>query len=216
MKAAEKIIYIKKALNELYPDAGCTLQYKDPLQLLIATQLATQCTDARVNMVCKDLFQKYKTVEDFANSNQEELEQDIKSTGFYRNKAKNIIGTCKLLLRDYNGQVPGNMDDLLKLPGVGRKIANLILGDVFGIPGIVVDTHCIRLANRIGLTKDKNPLKIEKNLLKIVPKDYQTKFCHQLVEHGRAVCTARKCKCDICKIRNYCNFYKNKNKSTKK
>ena len=208
MTGAEKMIHIRKVFHELYPEADCSLDYKDPLQLLIATELATQCTDARVNIVTIGLFQKYKTAEDFANANLEELEQVIKSTGFYHNKAKNIIGTCKFLLHEFGGNVPDTMEDLLKLPGVGRKIANLILGDVYHIPGIVVDTHCIRLANRIGLTKDKNPLKIEKDLLKIVPKDYQITFCHQLVLHGRAVCNARKPNCETCKIRHYCRFFK--------
>jgi len=199
----EKII---EQLDLLYPDAGCSLVYKDPLQLMIATQLAAQCTDARVNIVTKDLFRKYRTVYEFASANQEELENDIKSTGFFRNKAKNIIGACKMIISDFGGQVPSNMDDLLKLPGVGRKTANLILNDCFGIPGIVVDTHAKRLSQRFGLTENEDPEKIEYDLMKIIPKEKWGSFCHQLVFHGRAVCNARKPMCDKCSIRPYCKF----------
>lgn len=207
MKKAEKVLKIKEIFEQTYPMADCSLEYTDPLQLLIATQLAAQCTDARVNIVTRDLYQKYQSCADFANANLEELEQDIKSTGFYHNKAKNIIGCCQKLLADYGGQVPANMDDLLTLPGVGRKTANLVLGDIFGVPGIVVDTHAGRIARRLGLTKNTDPKKVEFDLLKVVPKDYQTKFCHQLVHHGRAVCNARKPKCETCPIAHLCDFY---------
>ena len=202
----DKILKIQEIFDKVYADADCSLEYRDPLQLLIATQLAAQCTDARVNIVTKDLYQKYKDVYDFANADISELEQDIKSTGFYRNKAKNIINCCKMLISDYNGQVPNNLDDLLKLPGVGRKTANLVLGDIFGIPGIVIDTHAKRLANRIGLTTNTDPTKIEYDLMEIVPKDYWGRLCHQLVYHGRALCMARKPNCDACPINHLCDF----------
>ena len=206
MTKKQKVIKIIELFEEMYPDADCSLEYKDPLQLMIATQLAAQCTDARVNMVTKDLFLKYKTVDDFANADLLELEQDIRSTGFYHNKARNIIAACSMLITDFNRTVPSNMEDLLKLPGVGRKTANLLLNDCFGIPGIVVDTHAKRLSNRIGLTEHEDPEKIEYDLMKIVPMEHWGSFCHQLVYHGRAVCNARKPQCEICKIRPYCNF----------
>ncbi|MCG8499659.1 MAG: endonuclease III [Firmicutes bacterium] len=202
----DRVLKIRTIFNKIYGDADCSLKYQDPLQLLIATQLAAQCTDARVNIVTKDLFQKYKDVYDFARADVSELEQDIKSTGFYRNKARNIINCCKMLIQDFDGKVPGNLDDLLKLPGVGRKTANLILGDIFDTPGLVIDTHAKRLSNRIGLTQNTDPTKIEFDLMDIVPKDYWSKFCHQLVYHGRAVCNARKPKCDQCRISHLCNF----------
>ncbi|NJD04738.1 MAG: endonuclease III [Ruminiclostridium sp.] len=193
-------------LDILYPEAGCSLTYTDPLQLMIATQLAAQCTDARVNIVTQTLFKKYTTVHDFAAADLNGLEQDIKSTGFYHNKAKNIINACKMIISDFDCKVPSNMDDLLKLPGVGRKTANLVLGDIFGIPGIVVDTHAGRLSNRIGLTSHKDPEKIEYDLMKVIPKESWTKFCHQLVYHGRAVCNARKPDCEVCTIRRFCDY----------
>ncbi|MCX8130018.1 MAG: endonuclease III [Clostridia bacterium] len=209
MDNKKKVREIIKVFDRLYSDAECSLEYKDPLQLLIATQLAAQCTDARVNIVTKTLFQKYKNVYDFANADLEELEMEIKSTGFYHNKARNIKNCCKMLIEKYGGEVPANMEDLLNLPGVGRKTANLVLGDIFGIPGIVVDTHAKRLTNRIGLTKNTDPEKIEYDLMEIVkPKDW-SKFCHQLVYHGRAICDARKPKCNECEIKNFCNSYKN-------
>ncbi len=206
MTKKQKVLKIIEQFEEMYPDADCSLEYKDPLQLMIATQLAAQCTDARVNMVTKDLFQKYKTVDDFANADLLELEQDIRSTGFYHNKARNIIAACRMLITDFNRTVPSNMEDLLKLPGVGRKTANLLLNDCFGIPGIVVDTHAKRLSNRIGLTEHEDPEKIEYDLMKIVPVEHWGSFCHQLVYHGRAVCNARKPQCEICRIRPYCNY----------
>lgn len=206
MDKKERVLKIIKIFDELYTDADCSLEYRDPLQLLLATQLAAQCTDARVNIVTKTLFKKYKDVYDFANADLHELEQDIKSTGFYHNKAKNIINCCKMLIEKYNGEVPANMDDLLQLPGVGRKTANLVLGDIFKIPGIVVDTHAKRLSNRMGFTENDDPAKVEFDLMKVVPKESWNKFCHQLVYHGRAVCTARKANCDVCKVRPFCDY----------
>lgn len=200
----ERLMKIIEIFNQIYSDADCTLEYDNPLQLLISTQLAAQCTDKRVNIVTKDLYKKYKDVYDFANADELELQQDIKPTGFFRNKAKNIIGCCKMLISDYNGEVPSAMEDLLRLPGVGRKTANLVRGDYFGIPGVVVDTHATRLSNRMGFTTNKEPVKIEQDLLKIVPPDYQTSFCHQLVYHGREYCNARHPKCDKCPINMLC------------
>ncbi len=200
----ERVLKIKEIFSRVYEDADCTLDYDGPLQLLISTQLAAQCTDKRVNIVTKDLYKKYTDVYAFANADEEELREDIRSTGFFRNKAKNIIGCCKMLISDFGGEVPEAMEDLLKLPGVGRKTANLVRGDYFGIPGIVVDTHAARLSNRLGLTKNKEPQKIEMDLLKIVPEEYQTLFCHQLVYHGRAYCAAGRPKCDICPINHLC------------
>ncbi len=203
----DRVLKIKEIFDNVYGEADCSLKYKDPLQLVIATQLAAQCTDARVNIVTKDLFQKYKNVYAFANANELELQQDIKSTGFYRNKAKNIINCCKMLIDKYNTEVPNTLEDLLKLPGVGRKTANLVLGDIFGIPGLVIDTHAKRITNRIGLTKNTDPTKVEFDLMKIVPKDYWSKFCHQLVYHGRAICNARKPKCEECPIAHLCDTF---------
>lgn len=198
------VLELKKIFDKEYPSACCSLEFEKPYELLIATQLAAQCTDARVNIVTKDLFQKYKSVEDFANADQSELENDVRPTGFFRNKAKNIIGCCRMLISDFGGVVPDNMDDLIRLPGTGRKTANIILGDIYGKPSVVVDTHCIRLSNRFGLTKNKDPYKIEKELQKIVPEDYQTRFCHTLVFHGRAYCNARSPKCGECPANGIC------------
>lgn len=210
MRKKEKAEIILSELKSLYPDATCTLDYKTPLELLIATQLAAQCTDARVNIVTKELFKKYRNAEDYAGADISELEQDIKSTGFFRNKARNIKECCIKLLRDYEGKVPDNMEALLSLPGVGRKTANVILSTVFSKPGVIVDTHCTRLANRIGLTKSKNPDIIERDLMKLLPENEWASFSHYLVYHGRAVCHARRPKCEICSIMPYC-AYANKN-----
>lgn len=208
MKTGDRAQQIIRELDKLYPTAQCSLTYKEPLQLLIATQLSAQCTDARVNIVTKKLFKKYKTAQDFADADIKALEEDIHSTGFYRNKARNIIACCKKILSDYNGMVPDSMDKLLTLQGVGRKTANLVLGDVFNIPGIVVDTHAKRLSNRLGLTDEQDPAKIEFDLMKLIPKEIWSRFSHQLVLHGRAVCKARKPNCEACTLRTYCVFGK--------
>ncbi len=203
----KKISRLIKSLEELYPVAECSLNYDNPLQLLISTQLSAQCTDARVNMVTPALFARFPDVKSFAEADVAEVEELIKSTGFYRNKAKNIVACCQRILSVYNGQVPDTMEDLLSLAGVGRKTANLVLGDAFGKPSIVVDTHCIRLTNRIGLTKNKDPEKIEADLRKILPPEESGAFCHRLVLHGRAVCTARKPKCSECALAALCDSY---------
>ncbi len=213
MKKKEKVAKIIEVFDETYPEAGCTLLYEDPLQLLVSTILAAQSTDARVNMITPKLFEKYRNVYDFADADIYELQDIIRTIGFFRNKSKNIIACCKMIAEEYNGKVPSNMDDLLRLPGVGRKTANVVLGDVFGIPGIVVDTHCGRLARRIGFTKHEDPAKVEKDLMNIIPREYWTKFSHQLVYHGRALCNARKPKCIECKINSWCDTGK-KNKNT--
>lgn len=200
---------ISTILYKTYPEATCSLNHEKPLELLIATMLAAQCTDLRVNIVTKELFRKYTSVYDYANANPEELEQDIKTTGFYRNKAKNIIGCCKKLIKDFGGRVPGNMQDLTSLPGVGRKTANVVLGNIFDIPGVIVDTHCKRLSNRIGLTDNEDPEKIEFDLMEIIPREDWTAFSNSLVYHGRAICDARKPKCQLCPISQYCDFFNN-------
>lgn len=187
-----------------YPQAQCTLIYTTPIEMLIATQLSAQCTDARVNIITKDLFKKYKNVYDFANADYEELCQDIRSAGFYRSKAKNIIAAARRIIDVYGGEVPDTMEDLLTLPGTGRKTANLVLGDIFKKPAIVVDTHCIRLSNRIGLTKNSEPAKIESDLKKIIPPEESLDFCHRLVAHGRLVCSARKPMCESCTLNGIC------------
>ncbi len=210
MRKKEKAEIILRELKSIYPEATCTLDFKNPLELLIATQLAAQCTDARVNIVTKDLFKKYQSAKDYAGANISELEQDIKSTGFFRNKAKNIKECCIKLLRDYEGKVPDNMEALLSLPGVGRKTANVILSTVFSKPGVIVDTHCTRLSNRLGLTQSQNPDIIERDLMKILPRSEWANFSHYMVYHGRAICQARKPKCEICSIMPYC-AYANKN-----
>lgn len=209
MRKNERAKTILSELKKLYPDARCTLDYTSPLELLIATQLAAQCTDARVNIVTKDLFKKYPNAEDYAAADLQKLEQVIRSTGFFRNKAKNIKECCTRLLTHYNGKVPDNMEDLLSLPGVGRKTANVILSTIYSKPGVIVDTHCTRLSNRLGLTKSQNPGIIEKDIMKLLPKSEWANFSHCLVSHGRAVCQARKPKCEICSIMSYC-AYQNK------
>ncbi|HHX17516.1 MAG TPA: endonuclease III [Clostridium sp.] len=202
----ERVKKILQIFDNDYEDAECTLIYKNTLELLISTQLAAQCTDERVNIVTEKLYKKYKNPHDFANADLKELENDIRSTGFFRNKAKNIKETCRILIEKHNGQVPDNLEDLLKLPGVGRKTANVVLGNVFKIPAIVIDTHAKRLSNRIGLSDSDNPEKIEFDLMKVVPKENWTKFSQQLVYHGRSVCKARKPDCKNCNILKYCNY----------
>ncbi len=207
MKKVDRAYGIMNILDTIYPDVHCTLNYSNPLQMLIATQLSAQCTDARVNIVTKDLFQKYSDVYAFANADIKELEQDIRSTGFYKNKAKNIIACCQRLIDTYDGNVPDTMEDLLTLAGTGRKTANLVLGDIFHKPAVVVDTHCIRLSNRLGLTSNTDPVKIEFDLKKLIPPQKQLKLCHQLVNHGRLRCNARKPDCSNCELTEYCKYY---------
>lgn len=212
MTKKETILAIREIFDEVYSDAECSLDFATPHQLLVAVQLSAQCTDARVNTVTPELFEKYKSVYEFAAADEDELCSIIRPCGFYRTKGKNIIASSARICEVYDGNVPDTMDDLLSLAGVGRKTANLILGDVYGKPGLVIDTHAIRLSNRIGLVSGKDPVKIEFALAKIVPPEYQTRFCHQLVYHGRAVCRAAKPACSVCPIAHLCKK-KNVNKS---
>lgn len=212
MRKDERASGVMDILDKIYPEVKCTLDYSTPLQMLIATQLSAQCTDARVNIVTKDLFQKYKNAEDFARADISELENDIRSTGFYKNKAKNIIACCQRILNVYEGEVPDTMEDLLTLAGTGRKTANLVLGDIFKKPAVVVDTHCIRLSNKIGLVNTDDPVKIEFALKKLIPPDKQLRLCHQFVNHGRVRCNARKPDCDGCEIKEFCKHYQKTHK----
>lgn len=194
-----------EALKEAYPEAICSLVYSDPLQLLIATRLSAQCTDARVNLVTPELFSKYKTLDDLANAEVEDVEKIIRSCGFYHDKARDIVGIAKKIKSDFNGEVPSTIEELTSLPGVGRKTANLIMGDVFHAPSsVVTDTHLIRISNRIGLVDTKDPKKVEFELRKLLSPDESNDFCHRTVLHGRAVCTARKAHCDICTLKDFC------------
>jgi endonuclease-3 len=191
-------------LEECYPEAACTLDYGKDYEMLFAARLAAQCTDARVNMVTPALFGRYPTLESIACAEVGELEGIIHPCGFFRSKARDIIAAAGMLAGEFGGRVPDTMEDLLRLPGVGRKTANLMLGDVHGKPAVVVDTHCIRLSNRIGLVDTKDPPKIEAALREMLPPDKSSDFCHRLVLHGRAVCTARAPTCDICCIAALC------------
>lgn len=201
----EQILAITAELRRLYPDARCSLNFSNPLELLIATQLSAQCTDERVNIVTRDLFQKYHSVEDYATVSQEELEQDIRPTGFYRNKAKNIRAACQRLITNYAGEVPRTMTDLLTLPGVARKTANVVLGNAFGIvEGFVVDTHIGRLARRFGWTTNEDPVKVEQDLIRLVPQQDWLDLSHLMIFHGRAICLARKPLCEQCALAKLC------------
>lgn len=204
MTKKERVSLLLDLMDKAYPEVKCSLNYSNPLEMLIATQLSAQCTDARVNIVTEKLFERYRNVYDYANADITELQEYIRSAGFYKNKSKNIIKCCQQLIEKHNGEVPDTMEELTALAGTGRKTANLVLGDIFHQPAVVVDTHCIRLTNRIGLVKYKDPVKIEMELKKIIPPERQLKLCHQFVHHGRACCTARKPDCENCKIAAAC------------
>lgn len=191
-------------LDRLYPDPKCALNHENPLQLLVATILSAQCTDARVNLVTPALFARYKSATDYADADPEELEIYVKSTGFYRNKAKSIRACCRLLVEKYKGTVPGTLEELAALPGVGRKTANVLLGNAFGVPGITVDTHVGRLSRRLGLTDRTDPVKVEFALMKLIPQSEWTRFSHQLILHGRQVCHALKPRCPECTLAKLC------------
>lgn len=195
------------ALKKEYPDAVCSLTYEKPHELLIATRLAAQCTDARVNIVTPALFERYKTPEDFAKADVADVEGYIKSCGLYKTKARDIVEMCKRIVDVYGGEVPDNMEDLTTLAGVGRKTANLILGDVFHKPAVVVDTHCIRITSRLGFHNIKDAAKIEKILRESLDENESNDFCHRLVLHGRAVCTARSPKCEMCCMKGFCEDF---------
>ena len=211
MKSQHEISEIISLLKQDYPLAYCELNYVKDYELLFATRLSAQCTDKRVNQITPTLFAKYPTLQSLADADMDEVGEIIHSCGFYRTKARDIVLASAMLLTEFDGKVPDNMDDLLKLPGVGRKTANLILGDIYGQPAVVVDTHCIRLVNKIGLASGKDPEKLEYALKEIIPPEEQSDFCHRLVLHGRAVCIARRPQCENCSIRMYCDEYTSKN-----
>ena len=209
MTKKERARAIVEELKILYPEGICSLNYPKPYELLFSVRLAAQCTDERVNMVTPALFARFPTLESLAQADVSEVEEYIHSTGFFRAKARDIVAASQMMLEQFDGKVPDNMEDLLKLPGVGRKTANLILGDVYHVPGVVVaDTHCIRISGKLGLTDGtKDPAKVETQLRKILPPEESNDFCHRLVLHGRAVCTARKPDCQGCTLRPWCDFF---------
>lgn len=206
MTSPNKTISILAVLDEHYPDAHCTLDYGNPLELLVATILSAQCTDERVNQVTPQLFETYRTTADYARAPLAELETAIRSTGFYRNKAKNIQACCRELQERFAGKIPVDLSMLVQLPGIGRKTANVILGNAFHIPGIVVDTHVGRVSQRLGLTTNEDPVKIEFDLMELIPRERWVTFSHQLILHGRKVCSARKPMCSQCPLIALCNY----------
>lgn len=204
MRIKEKAVKICDALDEIYPEAMCSLEYGEPYQLMIATRLSAQCTDARVNIVTQTLFVQYPTLDSFADADLAELEQAVKPCGFYREKAKSIKAMCQRVRDVYGGKVPDNMDDLLTLPGIGRKTANLLLGDVYGQTAVVTDTHCIRISGRLGLTKRHAPEQVEEDLRKVLPPERSSRYCHQIVLFGRDTCRARNPRCEGCPLAEFC------------
>lgn len=200
----KNITFIMEKLEELYPLADCTLEYDKAYELLISTRLAAQCTDARVNMITPALFERYPTLEAFAEAEVEDVEEMVKSCGLYHSKARDIVACARMLVDEYDGQVPDTVDELVKLPGVGRKIANLIVGDIFKKPAIVTDTHCIRITNKLGLVNSKDPYKVEMQLREFVPPEKGSDFCHRLVMFGREICIARRPQCGKCPLRDIC------------
>lgn len=204
MNEKERALLAVNALKEKYPDSLCSLNAENPLQLLIATRLSAQCTDARVNMVTPALFEKYKTVEDFAVADVADVEQIIHSCGFFRAKARDIVEMCRKMISDFGGEVPKTLDELVSLPGVGRKTANLIMGDVYGEPAVVADTHLIRISNLLGLVSTKDPYKVEMKLREILPPEESNDFCHRCVLHGRDTCISGRPKCSECVMKDFC------------
>jgi endonuclease III len=209
MRTPEQIENIVRLLLAEYPEADCTLDYEKPHELLFSVRLAAQCTDERVNKIAPALYERFPSLEAFAEADVEEVERYVHSCGFYHAKARDIVECSKVLLEKYDGKIPNTMEELTSLPGVGRKTANLILGDLFRVPGsVVVDTHCIRISNRLGLVDGlKEPEKIERELRVLLPKEKSSQFCHCIVLHGRAVCDARKPDCEKCCLKNYCQYY---------
>ena len=209
MKTEAQISAIIEELKKLYPDAVCSLDYRKDYELLFSVRLAAQCTDARVNLVTPALFERFPSLVAFAQATPEEVGEYVHSCGFWRAKAKDIVGSAQMLLSDFGGRVPDTMEDLLRLPGVGRKTANLILGDIYGKEGYVCDTHCIRITGRLGITDgSKDPLKVEQQLRKVIPPEESSDFCHRMVLHGRALCMARGPKCGECPMRELCDYGK--------
>ena len=204
----EKVVRIIELLKESYPDPMCALEYEHDYQLLISVRLAAQCTDERVNMITPALFERFPSLDAFAEADVAEVEEYVHSCGFYRHKARDIVLACQMLRDQFGGKVPQTMEELLSIPGVGRKTANLLLGDLYAVPGSVVcDTHCIRISNKLGLAKGKEPEKVETQLRAILPPEESSDFCHRLVLHGRAVCNARKPRCEICTLAPWCDHY---------
>lgn len=204
MTTETRVRRLLRRLKTMYPDAATDLTHTDPLQLMVAVILSAQCTDARVNIVTPALFARFKTAKDFADAELSEIEEYIKTTGFFRNKAKNIRGACRAIVEDHNGKVPGTLEELVRLPGLGRKSANCVLGDAFDTPGITVDTHVGRLSRRLGLTTETSPVKVERDLMELIPRKQWTDFSHRIIWHGRRVCKARKPDCDNCQLRDIC------------
>jgi endonuclease-3 len=204
----QKVRHIIDTLNNRYPNALCALHYEKDYELMIAVRLSAQCTDARVNLITPALFAAYPTLEAMASAKVEDVENYVRTCGFFRQKAKDIVLACQMLLTEYGGKVPGTMEELLRLPGVGRKTANLLLGDLYGVPGSVVcDTHCIRIANRLGLAKGKEPEKVEQQLRAILPPEESSDFCHRIVLFGRDTCIARNPKCSDCPLTMHCKEF---------
>lgn len=208
MEKREIAMRATEELKRLYPDAICSLNADDPFQLLVATRLSAQCTDARVNLVTPELFRKYPTINDFAKADVSDVEELIHSCGFFRQKAKDIVGMANEILARYEGRVPDTVEELTTLPGVGRKTANLICGDVYGKPAVVADTHLIRISNRLGLVATKDPLKVEMQLKALLDPEESNDFCHRAVLHGRALCDARRPDCKACSLSEFCNYPK--------
>lgn len=208
MTKKQRAILLCEQMKKLYPDAECSLEFSKPYELMIATRLSAQCTDARVNIVTRELFKKYPTLEAFANADLAELEQDVKPCGFYRTKAKSIIEMANQLISNFNSEIPQTMEELLTISGIGRKTANLLLGDIYKKPAIVTDTHFIRITGRVGLTKNKEPKKVEMDLVKLIPPEESSDFCHRIVQFGRDVCKARKPECDNCSCSEFCEYFK--------
>ncbi len=207
MTEKERALLAVNALKEKYPDSICSLNAENPLQLLIATRLSAQCTDARVNMVTPALFEKYNSVEDFAQADAADVEKIIHSCGFFRTKAKDIVEMSRKIISDFGGKVPNSLDDLISLPGVGRKTANLIMGDVYGEPAVVADTHLIRISNLLGLVSTKDPFKVEMKLREILPPQESNDFCHRCVLHGRETCISGRPKCESCVMNGFCKHF---------
>ena len=208
MELSERVDGVIRALKKDYPEALCALESQKDYELMIAVRLSAQCTDARVNLVTPALFERFPTLEAFAQADVEEVERYIHSCGFYKHKARDIVLACQMLLSDYGGRVPDSMEELLKLPGVGRKTANLLLGDLYGQEGAVVcDTHCIRICNLLGLANSKDPARVEQQLRAILPPKESSDFCHRIVLHGRAVCVARAPRCGLCSLAPWCKSY---------
>ncbi|MCT8975876.1 endonuclease III [Clostridium sp. CX1] len=205
----ENIEEVVKILSETYPEAKCALNFNSPYELLVSTILSAQCTDVRVNQVTEELYKEYNTPEKVISLTEEELGEKIRSCGFYKNKSKNILGATRTILKEHNGEVPNTMEELIKLPGVGRKTANVVLSNAFGVPAIAVDTHVFRVSNRLGISKGNTPDAVEKGLMENIPRDMWSDTHHYLIWHGRQICKARRPNCDNCPVAPYCEFFNN-------